>query len=274
MESVAPFVSDERLRAFERVTGVDPTQIEEAWYVSYELGGLLLISSGPHEARVELAFQKRAASLKRRNRGDERLIHWVGVTEGSPAALLILRGHFIAMSFGDPTLIKLMRGYVEGKLTRTPPLLRSRFLREAAVGVEEHASAMLWLGPLSREDRVLYGMLAAVARLDTDAEALHLGLDAYGAWDGLTSPEWLSFCQARLDAPELRALGVELKEDRLRGSCEPPDSVEGSGPAPLEHCEANLQLERRVVLDRWLRLILGRLADLGGADEPPPANHD
>lgn len=264
--ALAPLVPEERFRAFRVVSGVDPRGIEDAWIADYELGTLYLFDAGDAELDVERRFLERASSEAAQKTPDPTLAHWSGVMAGSPSALLRFEGHFVAIAVGDPTLVKIVRAYVERKLKRSPPALASLFLAPLEPLVDDALLSAYATGPFRGDSAVVSGALGVALAARFDGDALRLSLHALGIFGEErqdATRDVSEFVRGRLDTPELRALGAGSIVGAPDVNCAPAPATDPR-LAELERCDVNATFSLSDVLSRLHGVTGASLGELAG----------
>ncbi len=153
LEALAPLVNDAGWSRFTERNGFDPRRSPRLLVAGFELGTLSLIEPpdlpGPaHGRSMEERFRQRLLHGEVVTRPHPALTRVQGVVAGSPQALLRVEDRFVAHADGDPSLIRVVEGFLLGRFTKTPSALRGATLRAHAT-FGDNAPLRAWFpGPL------------------------------------------------------------------------------------------------------------------------------
>lgn len=200
----------ERIKAFTQASGADPTKIEEAWIAGYALGELYVFDAATVGDDVEKAFVERALTTQHLESDYADLVHMTGMIENTPHALLHIQGHLVAIAVGDIRLVRIVRAYAEGKLTKSPPALASRFLDVHSSFATDALVRGFLRGPYEdATDAVAASFVSGAAAVSFEGHDLKVSARALGVWD--VGPELdaqlTQYANELLATRELRALG-------------------------------------------------------------------
>lgn len=235
-----PVLQTERLVAFQRATGFDLNGIEELWWAAYPLGSLVLVDARRDGDRIEQAFLSSAASelVREQDQGGGRLIS--AIVHGQPQALYHRAGDFIALSYGDVGLVKIVRGYAQGRL-RAKTALRTRFL-EPLRSLDPDAPLRVFLaGPFEQAQGVIaQGFAAGVLSVTPQGSSLQVSLHARGLWPEDARSAWQKWWLNVLNASETRAVGLGFPTTEPEVSCHEEAPQPAASNMPLMRCNSAL----------------------------------
>src|SRR5690606_1193683 len=150
LEALAPLVSDDGWSRFTERNGFDPRRSPTLLAAGFELGTLYLIEppEPAHGRSMEERFRERLSHGEVVARPHPALTPVQGVLAGTPQALLRVEDRFVAHADGDPSLIRIVEGFLLGRFTKTPSALRGATLRAHAT-FADGAPLRAWIpGPL------------------------------------------------------------------------------------------------------------------------------
>lgn len=285
LASLAPLIGEDAWSAFAERNGFDLREMPAALVAGFDFGTLFLLPATGRDDAIERSFRQRLLRGESTARPHPDVIRVRGLVGQTPQALLRARGHLVALASGDPTLTRIVEGYLLGRFHKTPPALAGSALR-AHADFASGSPLRLWIpGPQAAPDELpppfdgwagsLPGVTAFLASGDFFEEqpcacrpgapggpALRVHVAAVGPWDpASTSPEPLGALWESLasSAPgRLLQLNAPLREPRLA-------VAPLSGGARLD---LTVDLALRPLLQGLHQLLAG---DLAGIFPPRPS---
>jgi hypothetical protein len=182
------WLSDERVRAFAKATGVNLLATERGLIAGFDLGTLYMADASGWIAPPERSFSERLAGTERRHESDPRIWHVTGLVGSQPEALVRVDDALVAVAVGDPALARVVELYAERRLGRVPTVFQGASLASLPEELRRPRSfAFYLLGPLDeswvQRGSALLGAAQALAlTLDLEATRLRLGLFVAGRW--------------------------------------------------------------------------------------------
>jgi hypothetical protein len=246
------WLTDARLDAFARASGVDLTRTRAALLAGFDLGTLYLLDGRGWTAEPELAFAERLAGSAIVQQPQPGLWRVSGLVGSTPETLVRVDHHLLAVAVGDPTPARVVELRARGRLERVPSAFEGAALAGLPPALVRPALLSFYaLGPFEGEWLAGgQGLLAAaegvalVLRLEQESVCVRLALAGY--WDAERDRERLALAWSGLATSPL---GHALGFDQPRG------------PVALAASERHLSLELR--LDPAL-LVAGLDAALAG----------
>jgi hypothetical protein len=244
LEALAPLVSDDGWSRFTERNGFDPRRSPTLLAAGFELGTLYLIEppEPAHGRSMEERFRERLSHGEVVARPHPALTRVQGVLAGTPQALLRVEDRFVAHADGDPSLIRIVEGFLLGRFTKTPSALRGATLRAHAT-FADGAPLRAWIpGPL--DDLSVF----------PDSEVFHTATAALVALELFEPPPCAPPCSPDARRPEHDgpALRIQL-------------ALAGPWSSDADADAASLEQLWHVVA----RSALGRLLRLDGPLSPP-----
>lgn len=254
----------ERLRAFTKTSGADPTKIEEAWIAGYALGVLYVFDGKSIGEDAEKAFAARALTTQYVETDYANLVHMTGMIENTPHALVHIRGHLVAIASGDIRLARIVRAYAEDKLSKVPPALGSRFLETHSTYSQDALVRGFLRGPYEdATDVVAASFVSGVGAVYLEGPNLKVTAQALGVWE--VGPELdgqlTRYTNDLLETRELRALGWGSPTTAPVVSCAP-------GEQDLALCSAAGVWDSASVAAALHRITAGTMKEI--VDGPTP----
>jgi hypothetical protein len=210
------WLTEQRLQAFARATGIDLARTERALVAGFDLGTLYLVDASGWSERPEQAFIERLAGSARVQRPHPQVWRVTGLAGSTPEALVRLDDALIALAVRDPMLARIVEYRARGKLTGVVPALRGAALSTLPAELLAPGPLRAYaLGPLSSE--VLpqgAGWLSAATALvlsaELDQDTLRLRSAIAGSWDAERDREQLLGLWSAVGASPLgQALGLD-----------------------------------------------------------------
>ncbi len=138
-------------------------------------------------------------------------MHLTGMMNQVPHALVHVDHYLVAIAEGDISLAKIVTAYAEGRLSKTPSALHTRFTAPIADFAKPAKVRAFALGPFpDATDSVVAGFVSGALAVEFEQEELRLTAKGIGIWSNddrrLESHLW-SWLGDILKTPELRALG-------------------------------------------------------------------
>jgi hypothetical protein len=187
------WLSEQRLQAFARATGIDLARTERALVAGFDLGMLYLVDGSGWVRPPEEPFEERLAGSAKVERPHPQLLRVSGLAGSVPEALLRIDGAAVAIAVGDPMLARIVEYRVRGRLERVVPALRGAALSRLPAELLTPGALRLYaLGPFSNEAAfeagkagsfLLAGAEAIAAAVDLEGNVVKLRLAVAGAWD-------------------------------------------------------------------------------------------
>ncbi len=137
-------------RAFQDLSarnGFDLRQSASALVAGFDFGTLYLVSADGHDARITEHFQSRLLQGAKVARPHPRLTRITGVAGTTPEALLRAEQQLVAVAVDDPSLVRLVEGYLLGRFRKTPTALRGAALAELAEFARDAPVRAFFPGP-------------------------------------------------------------------------------------------------------------------------------
>jgi hypothetical protein len=264
LDALAPLVDEAAWQRFSDRNGVDPRVTASALIAGFELGTLYMVSDGMAGPTMVQRFRDRLLKGEATAQPHPRLLRVRGVVGESPQALLHAKDRLVALSVGDPTLVRLVEGYLLGRFRETPPVLSGAALGPHAqfegnaplrLFVPDPAAEIPWLfeGPLAslRESSAallaleLFDLPSCKCRPDGPTGP---GLRLHWAVAGPWAPSEVS-AQPLLEAWEALSLSATGQLLQLHPPLNPPrQSV-----SPLEDGGSRLELRVELALKPLVR---------------------
>lgn len=295
----ARLLGAERIRAFALVSGIEPRAVEDLWIAGYDLGTLYVFDGQRVDASAERAFRSRAMSSRDLTRKDGPLVHVTGMIESTPHALVRIPGHVVAMAEKDVGLARLVRGFAEGKLKRTPSALQGSALSPHHDFQKAAPVRGFFVGPFQgATDVVVNGAASGAGALTWTAGELLLNMEAYGVWPKLPdlSERMTAWAIGKLDTAAMRAVGFGIQTRPPQILCQfseagaPKQDRTDEPDSELVRCAGTAAFPAGEVADSLYRLLAAPTSEMfrpspsstspeavepnsaPSADSPPPSS--
>lgn len=213
LPALAPFIGEADWKAFHERNGFDLRETTGALVAGFDLGTLFLLEADGRDDAVERRFRGRLLRGHTSAKPHPDVIRVQGVVGEMPQTLVRARGQLIALAEGDPSLARIVEGFLLRRFRKTPTALAGAALRDHA-DFAAGAPLRLWipspqqnaselLSPFADLTETLPGTTAFLAGADLFEEkpcacrpgapggpALRLRIAAAGPWDpNRISPE-------------------------------------------------------------------------------------
>lgn len=132
LPALDPLIGADDWKAFRERNGFDLRETKEALVAGFDFGTLFLLATSGQDAAIEQRFRQRLLRGQTSARPHPDVIRVQGVVGETPQTLLRAQGHFIALAEGDPTLARIVEGYLLQRFRKTPTALAGAALREHA----------------------------------------------------------------------------------------------------------------------------------------------
>jgi hypothetical protein len=231
------WLTDERLAAFARVTGISLAATRRGLVAGYDLGTLYMADGSAWVAPPERVFAERLAGTEMLRQSHPRVWRVTGLVGSEPEALVRVADDLVAVAVGDPMLARIVELFAERRLSRTPPVFQGAALSALPADLRQpQALAFYWLGPFDADwiregSSLLAAAHAVVATLELRAATLVLRLAVTGSWDPAADRARLAEAWRAFSAS---SLGVRLSLDR------PLTPPEVSGSQALQNLRTEL----------------------------------
>jgi hypothetical protein len=211
----AEWLTDDRLRAFARATGIDLERTERALVAGYDLGTLYVVDGSAWTQPPERPFIEHLAGSAVVHR-EGHLLRVSGVAGSIPETLVRVDEHLVAVAVRDPLLAKIVELRALGRLGSVVPALRGAALSTLPPELLVPGPLRVYApGPFS-DTSVLEGsgLVAAAeaitAAVEIEGDVLVLRIALAGAWQESTDRErLLGVWQAVASSALGSALGLE-----------------------------------------------------------------
>lgn len=137
LEALAPLVDDGAWKRFEDRNGFDVRATSEAAVAKFEYGTLFLWRPGSEDELIERRFRERLLQDDSSKRPHPRLTSVRGLVGQTPQGFLRAQGQLVTLAVEDPTLVRVVEGYLLGRFRKTPSALRGAALRDDADFAED-----------------------------------------------------------------------------------------------------------------------------------------
>lgn len=251
------WLTEERRRAFARMTGVDLWVTEHALVAGFDLGTLYLVDASGWVTPPERAFIARLAGSERLDQPHPRILRVTGIAGTQPETLVRIADELVAIAVGDPTLARVVELRARGELERLAPALEGASLGVLPDDLHHTDALSIYVpGPLDAAwvsaDTSLLGSTQALAiTLTLEGDPLTLGVALAGHWHPAQDlPRLLDTWNALGES----ALGRELALDR------PLAPTDTAGSETL--LRLRTQLDGRVFSAGLARLLSGEIGKL------------
>lgn len=206
LPALDPLIGEDDWKAFRGRNGFDLRETEDALIAGFDFGTLFLLATSDRDAAIERRFRQRLLRGHTSARPHPDVIRVQGVVGETPQTLVRARGHLIALAEGDPSLARIVEGYLLQRFRKTPTALAGAALRDHAdfaagfplrlwvPGPQQSAGEMP--PPFDQLAEALPGVTAFLAGADFFEErpcacrpeapagpALRLRIAAAGPWD-------------------------------------------------------------------------------------------
>jgi hypothetical protein len=165
--------------------GVELNELATVAVAGYPTGSLWALETRGGEASIEAAFRTEADT----GAGDEsphrRVRLMTGLLGGEPARLVSVRGGFVAIALGDPSLARVVALYATNKLPRSPRALSGASFGSLPSGFHREPIRLYRVGPLAdptRGDPILGATTALGISAEPRGDRLRLRIVLLGDW--------------------------------------------------------------------------------------------
>ncbi len=186
-ESLAPLFPAERLDAYANATGLDLRVSSQGLVAGFDFGTLYLARTATANERVEELFRSRLPAGAVEHHPHPDLLVLSGMLGDTPAALVSQRGHLVGVSFGDPTLARIVEAYAQARL-KSPTALRGAALATLPESMHDAPVRFYAPGPFVDEwQGGAHGVLGAATAVGVAVRLLppdqvRIGVEVAGDW--------------------------------------------------------------------------------------------
>jgi hypothetical protein len=265
------WLTDQRLQAFAKATGIELIRTERALVAGFDLGTLYLADGSGWTQKPELPFIERLAGSARVQRTHPRVWRVTGLAGSTPEALVRLDDAVVAVAVQDPMLARVVEYRARGRLPNVVPALHGAALSALpAEFLEPSPLGAYALGPwpessLPEGAGLLRAALALAARVELTGNALRVRIALAGAWgDPQDQQHLLELWQALSTS----SLGHALSLDQPSAAPSAQTSEQVLGLDVEYDAEQLLAGLERVAAGRWEPL----LGAPGGSESPESAH--
>lgn len=191
------WLTDQRLQAFAKATGIELIRTERALVAGFDLGTLYLADGSGWTQKPELPFIERLAGSARVQRTHPSVWRVTGLVGSTPEALVRLDDAVVAVAVKDPMLARLVEYRARGRLSQVVPALRGAALSALPAEFLEPGPLVAYaLGPwppsaLPEGAGLLSAAVAVGARAELEGKALQVRIALAGSWGELKDQEQL-----------------------------------------------------------------------------------
>jgi hypothetical protein len=265
------WLTDQRLQAFAKATGIDLLRTEHALVAGFDLGTLYLADGSGWTQKPELPFIERLAGSARVQRTHPSVWRVTGLVGATPQALVRLADAVVAVAVQDPLLARVVEYRARGRLSNVVPALHGAALSALpAEFLEPGPLGMYALGPwpasaLPEGAGLLSAALGVAALTELEGNALRVRIALAGAWrDRQDEEQLLGLWQALSTSP----LGHALHLDQPRVAPSAHSSEQALGLDVELDAEQVLAGLESVAAGRW-EPVLGAPSGSESPQSPP-----
>ncbi len=147
-----PLISDEAFEAFSVRNGFDLRASTGALVAGFDYGTLYLLHADGRDAVIADRFRERLLQSKPIARPHPSLTRITGVAGTTPESLLRANDQLVAIAIDNPSLVRLVEGYLLERFRKTPPALRGSALAPIATFAEDAPLRVFFPGPFSEQE--------------------------------------------------------------------------------------------------------------------------
>ena len=171
-ESLSRLFPEDRLDAFAHATGLDLRESREGLIAGFDFGTLYLATTTGSNERVEELFRNRLPAGPIEHHPHPDLLVLGGMLGETPAALVSQRGHLVGVSFGDPTLARIVEAYAQARL-KSVTALHGAALASLPDAMHDAPVRFYAPGPFDDEWRgAIHGILGVATAVGVTARPL------------------------------------------------------------------------------------------------------
>ena len=165
-------VDQDRLDAFTMVTGVDLRELESTAIAGYDLGTLYVAAlATPDGGAARARFTERLSEGAIVRQPGPTLYRIAGTRGGIARALVSVHDRLLAVTSGDPSLVRVAEAYALGRL-KSPTALKGTPLSALPSAPSDALVVVYFPGPFTGEwSHAAHGLLAGAQALDVAIEA-------------------------------------------------------------------------------------------------------